>query len=189
MAKKEKEEKEKKDNKESESPQEKQLKELEDEISKLLDDMKVVLGEDSVPDVKVVSSNKISKKKILLFQLIEVFVSIAILVGLTGYIKWFRCDELYYYFIVIGGISILEFILGYLVNRFFVKQIFYSFGLLMLVPTIITFILAGFLIPLFGTINIGKLVLVGILYMIVKRILMKIIKGNNSSFRINKIKK
>ena len=189
MAKEDKNEEKEKEKKEEESSQDKQLKELEDEISKLLEDMKLVMGEESVPDVKVVSSNKISKKKILLFQLIEVLVSIAILVGLTGYISWFRCEKLYYYFIVIGGISILEFVLGYLVNRFLVKMIFYSFGLIMLVPTIVAFVLAGFIIPLFGTINIGRLVLVGVLYMIVKRILMRIIKGGNSSFRIKTIKK
>ena len=58
----------------------------------------------------------------------------------------------------------------------------------MLAPSIISFTIAGFLIPLVGTINIGKLMLVGILYMIVKRVLMRIIKGNNSSFRIKTIK-
>lgn len=187
--------KEKKDNekeekkKEEESSQDKKLKELEDEITKLLDDMKVVLGDDQVPDVKVVSSNKVSSKKLLLFQLIEVLISIAILVGLTGYISWFRCEELYSYFIVIGSMTIVEFILGFIINKFFVKAIFYSFGAILLVPTIIVFVVAGFVIPLFGTINIAQLIIVGILYMIAKRITMRFIKGDNSSFRITTIKK
>ena len=49
--------------------------------------------------------------------------------------------------------------------------------------------MGGLLIPLLGTIDVGRLILVGILYMIVKRIIMRLIKGNNSSFRIRTIKK
>lgn len=175
--------------KESLSPQDEQLKQLEDEIKGLLEDMKIMVGDDNVPDVKVVSSNKISKKKILLFQLIEWLLSIAILVGLTGYVKWFRCEKLYNYFIVIGGLTIIEFIISYLVNRFMVKAIFYSFGIIMLLPTVIAFTLGALLIPLVGTIDFGKLILVGILYMLVKRIIMRFIKGNNSSIKIKTIKK
>lgn len=169
--------------------QDEQLKQLEDEIKNMLEDMKVVLGDDAVPDVKIVSTQKVSKKKILLFQLIEVLLSIGILVGLTGYISWFKCDKLYFYFIVIGGMTIIEFILGYIVNRFMVKAIFYSFGLVMLVPSVIAFIFAGLLIPLVGAIDIGKLLIVCVLYMIIKRIIMRLIKGNNSSFRIQTIRK
>ena len=175
--------------KENLSPQDEQLKQIEDEIKGLLEDMKVMLGDENVPDVKVVSSNKISKKKVLLFQFIEWLLSIAILVGLTGYVKWFRCEELYTYFIVIGGLTIIEFIISYLINRFMVKLIFYSFGAILLLPTIIAFVMGGLLIPLLGTIDVGRLILVGILYMIVKRIIMRLIKGNNSSFRIRTIKK
>ena len=180
--------KEKEDKKKDESSQEKQLKELEEEISKLLDDMKVVLGDDQVPDVKVVSSNKIGWKKVFLFQVIEVLVSIVIMIGLTGYIKWFRCDELYKYFIVIGGMILIEFILGFVVNRFLLKAIFYSFGTVLLVPSIVAFTLAGFLIPLVGTIDVSLLIIVAILYMIAKRIIMRFIKGDNSSFRIKTVK-
>lgn len=180
---------EEKNEKKETSSQDEQLKQLEDEIQKMLDDMKVVLGDNQVPDVKVISSNKVSKKKILLFQAIEVLISILILIGLTGYIKWFRCDKLYDYFIIIGGITIIEFVLGYLINRFCVKAIFFSFGLITLVPTIVAFVFAALLIPLIGTISAGKLVLVGLLYMIAKRIIMRLIKGNNSSFRIKTIKK
>ena len=179
--------KEKEDKKE-ESSQEKQLKELEEEISKLLDDMKVVLGDDQVPDIKVVSSNKIGWKKVFLFQVIEVLISIVILVGLTGYIKWFRCDELYKYFIVIGSMTIIEFILGFVVNRFLLKAIFYSFGTVLLIPSVVAFTLAGFLIPLVGSIDITLLIIVAILYMIAKRIIMRFIKGDNSSFRIKTVK-
>ena len=180
-------EEEKKDNKPI--TQDEQLKQLEDEIKNLLDDMKLVLGEEGVPDVKVISSKKISKKKLLLFQFIEVLLSIGILVGLTGYISWFRCDKLYYYFIVIGGMSILDFALSYIINRFFVRVIFYTFGLVMIVPAIVVFILSGLVIPLFGTIDIGRLILVAILYIVVKRLIMFFIKGNNSNFHIQTIKK
>ena len=189
MDKNNKKEQEEKDKKQEESSDEKKLKELEEEISKLLDDMKVVLGDNEVPDVKVMSSNKVSGKKLILFQLIEVIVSIAILVGLTGYISWFRCDELYSYFIVIGGMTIIEFVLSYIINKFFLKAIFFSFGAILLVPTVAVFILAGFIIPLFGTIDISRLIIVGILYMISKRIIMRFIKGDNASFKIKTIKK
>ena len=185
--------KEKKDEKEKkekdDNSQDQQLKDLEKEIQNLLDDMKVALGDEQVPDIKIISAQKPNKKKMMLFMLLELLISIALMVGLTGYIKWFRCDHLYIYFLVILGIGILD-VLGYwVINRFFVKWLFYSFGSLFLVPKILIFVLTGFIVPLFGTLDIARMLIVALLYTVIKSIIMRIVRGNKTNISFNAIRK
>lgn len=191
MEDKDKEKKEEKEEKKEkpDNSQDEQLKQLEKEIENLLDDMKLALGDDNVPNIKIISAEKPSKKKVLLLMLIELLVSVALMVGLTGYIKWFRSDKLYIYFLVIFGIGLLDILGTWIINRFFVKATFYSFGTVYLVPKVVIFVLTGFIVPLLGTFDISRMIIVSILYIIIKSIIMKFIRGNKSNISFNAIHK
>lgn len=183
--KKDEQEKKEKDNKSTDQ----QLKDLEKEIQNLLDDMNVVLGDEQVPNIKILSTEKPKKKETIILMLVELLISIVLMVGLTGYIKWFRCDELYIYFLVILGIGILDILGNWVVHRFFIKWIFHSFGSLLLIPKIIIFVLTGFLVPLFGTLDIARLIIVALLYTVIKSIIMRFVRGNKSIISFKAIQK
>lgn len=169
--------------------QEEQIKKLEEELQAMIEDMKTVMGDDAVPDIKVMAAPPVSKKKRFLFGLIEILISILTIVALTGYIKWIKCDKIYFYFINMAVIIVIEFVLSWLIKRFGLKLIIYSFGAISYVPPIIGFLIVG--IFAFGaeTLDVGKTVLVGILYIIIKKLIMWLIKGAQKPIQIKEIKK
>lgn len=177
-----------KDNKEKNS-QEEEIKRLEKEIQDMIEDMKTVMGDDAVPDVKIMAAPPISKKRRFTFMLIEILISILSLVALTGYIKWIKCDKIYFYFINIGMIVLIESILSFLINRFGIKLIIYSFGTIIYVPAIIGFFVVGLLTLGITSLEIGKTILVCVLYLIIKKIIMWLIKGTSKPIQVKEIKK
>src|SRR5574344_2057024 len=95
--------------------QEEQLKDVEKELKNMIEDMKVVMG-DNVPEIKVMAIGPKEKKKILMYQIIEAFISIIVLIALIGYLDWIKSEKLYQFFIFAGGLVLIEFMLSYVIN-------------------------------------------------------------------------
>lgn len=169
--------KEKKDKVEKKDSRKEQLDKIQKELDDLVENMKVVTGE-NVPDLKITD---ITKKGIMqrkaTYTIIEVVLSIIILIALSGYFNWFAYRALWNVFVMIAIVVGIEFVLNFLINRFFIKLFIYSFGLIKIVPSIIGFVIACLFSPGISITNIGLGIIIFILYLIVKNVLMFLIEG------------
>lgn len=153
------------------------LAQIEEEIQNMIREMEMYVGENT-SNVKIMTITKEQKRVLLYYSIVEFVLSIVLLFSSIGYIKWVECDKLYQYFILIGGIVIFEFLIRYLIKKHFIRLMIMTFGAIILVAPLIGFVISLVFTPGVEILNYNALFLSFILYLIIKKIIMVIIKGD-----------
>lgn len=164
------------DNKENIDPEN-----MEEEVEKLLKEMEELLG-DNISNVKVVAIDQKQKNKLVIFQVIEIVLSVFLLFASIGYLGYLRCEELYQYFILVGGMVLLEYLFKYIIKKTLLKLIILTFGAITLLAPIISFILCLCFAPGVEIVDYGLLIVGFLAYLIIKKIFMSILMGNRMKF-------
>lgn len=154
-----------------------ELKQIEDDINRMVQEMEDYL-EKGMPNVKIITLDKRQKRIMTYHLIIEIVLSIVLLFSSLGYLKWLECDKLYQYFILVGGIVLLEYVTSYLIKKLFLKMVIFSGGLILYLAPIFGFIISVIFAPGAVVLNFGLMFVVLILYIIVKKIFMTFIKGD-----------
>lgn len=154
---------------------------MEKEVEKLLKEMEDLLG-DNISNVKVVAIDQKQKRKLFIFQVIEVVLSVILLFASIGYLEYVRCEELYQYFILIGGIVLLEYLFKYIIKKTLLKLIILTFGTITILAPILSFVLCLSFAPGVEIISYGLLIVGFIAYLIIKKIFMSFLMGNRIKF-------
>lgn len=128
-------------------------------------------------NLKMLELTKKEKIKVALLHVIEIVLSIVLLIASIGYLGWAKCDKIYEYFILIGGIVTIEYVLRLIIDRLFFKFVIISFGTIRLLPPLIAFIICSLLAPGVSIVSIGLLILSFVLYLIIKKVFMDILSG------------
>lgn len=155
----------------------KDLAEVEDEIQQMIREMEMYL-DDNTQKVKIVKITEEQRKAMRIYTLIEIILSIVLLFSSTGYIGWIECDKLYQYFILIGGIVLIEYLIKYILKKYFFRFLFITFGGILLIAPLVGFIVSIVFTPGANVVNYGLLILTFILYLVIKKIFMTIVKGD-----------
>lgn len=155
----------------------KDLAEVEDEIQQMIREMEMYL-DDNTQKVKIVKITEEQRKAMRIYTLIEIILSVVLLFSSTGYIGWIECDKLYQYFILIGGIVLIEYLIKYILKKYFFRFLFITFGGILLIAPLVGFIVSIVFTPGANVVNYGLLILTFILYLVIKKIFMTIVKGD-----------
>lgn len=158
-----------------------ELQQIEEEMEKMLQEMESYLGSE-VTNVKIVTIDKKQKRTLMIFNVLEIILSVVLLFSSIGYLKWVKCEKLYQYFILIGGIVLIEYLLRIFIKKVGLKLIILTFGAIFLVAPLIAFIICLSFTPGVEILNYGLLVIVFILYLLIKKVFMRFLTGTNSKF-------
>lgn len=158
-----------------------EIKQIEEEMQKMLDEMESYFG-NNVSNVKIITIDKKQKRIMTFHSVIEIILSVILLFASLGYLKWVACDKLYQYFIFIGGIVLIEYVLKYVIKKYAIKLIILSFGGFLLIAPLIGFIISVIFSPGVQVLNYGLLIIVFILYIVIKKIFMSFVKGDYRKF-------
>lgn len=158
-----------------------ELRQMEEEMEKMLQEMGNYLGSE-VSNVKIVTIDKKQKRMFMIFNMLEIILSVVLLFSSIGYLKWVKCEKLYQYFILIGGIVLIEYLLRFFIKKIGLKLIILTFGAIFLVAPLIAFIVCLSFTPGVEILNYGLLIIVFILYLLIKKVFMRFLTGNNAKF-------
>lgn len=154
---------------------------IQEEINKLREQIEMMTGEEA-PVIKVVNPQRISPKKYFLYVLLKMVLSIIILASLSGFIEWMDFNNILFALLTIISIVLVETILMVIINRFCIRWIFFTFGLINLVPVIISFVLAYNFAYNVSFPNVGKMILVAFLYIIIRKIVLRVMNSDDTRF-------
>ena len=158
-----------------------EMQQIEEEMAKMLQEMENYLGSE-VSNVKIVTIDKKQKRKFLIFHILEIVLSVVLLFASIGYLKWVACDKLYQYFILIGGIVLIEYLLRFFIKKVGLKLIILSFGAIFIVAPILAFVISLSFTPGVEVLNYGLLIVVFILYLLIKKVFMSFLTENGPKF-------
>lgn len=154
-----------------------EIEKIEEEMKKMISEMEEYIGSD-LSNIKIITIDKKQKKMLKIYSIIEVILSLILLFSSIGYFKWVKCDKLYQYFILFGGIIFLEYLFSYLLKKFALKFIILSFGLILYIAPLLGFIIGISFTPGVNVLSYGLLLVVFILYIIIKKFFLSFIKGD-----------
>lgn len=115
-------------------------------------------------------------KNVVLREILRIFISLLILTSVTGLMQWIQSEDLIYIVISILFIIVFEKVGYWIINRFLFIYKYKSLGLIMLIPTLISFILVCIIIPNIEIKSVWALLGAMILYLIFRRIMFSFIK-------------
>lgn len=162
--------KKKKDKKSSKERRLEETKKIEEELEELIDNLDTVLGENAVK-LRVPKLNKKQLKKISIYNKVEIFLSLLILVALSGFFSWFQYEKVFIIPISFVAIVAIDYLIMFFIDRYMVRLILFSLGLIKLVPSIISFLAVGLFMPYIKFNNFWLVSLVFVLYNAIRKII------------------
>lgn len=149
-----------------------------DEINKLIDNMETMTGE-KVDRKHIIAFTKPSLKDVFFQVLISTLFSFVLLTSLTGLIKWMEFTNIFNALLTIGFIVILEGVLCFFIDAYFTKLVFYTLGLIKVLPFIISLVLAYIFAYNVTFFSIWKIILVALIYAEVRKLFFMILGKKN----------
>ena len=176
-------------------PKEVQKELLDQNEQELIDELLKELDNDNITkdDIKII--NKTKKTSFLehtIVFLIKIVLNIAIIIGLSGFLKWGEWQTPFYLIYYILYVSLIDGIFSLLFKTLLKKWIFKTFGLILIVPSILSLIIS-LVFPIFVTIkSYGLLLIIFIVTVIIQKFILAYIlskMGNRLFSKKERIKK
>lgn len=161
-----------------------ELEKVNDELQKLFDDLSELVGEDN-GGVKVIKVNIPSKKERIINSIYKFIFSVILIIALSGFLNWCNYDNVYLFLVYVCSVALLELIIEKIITKYFIKYLVYSLGSLNLLAPILSFVILFFTFPFITMKNVILFIFVIILYMIIKKIFVRLIENIKTSKNTN----
>ena len=142
------------------------LKEIEEEMKKIIEE-NGSLPQDITNLEDLIKGSKL--QLIVAPNYYQIITFILVLCALTGFIDWFTYDKTIMIPILIGFITGIDYILCIIIDKFLSRWVIRTLGTIKLLPSIISFKLAGCLLKGITYISFGKVLIVFLCYNIFKK--------------------
>lgn len=163
---------------------EEEFQQTKKEIEELLKNISEMTGHDEA--IKMIDMKMPTKKERFFSALLKYGLSLILILAITGFIQWVYYDS---FLIMLGlGLSIvlLEYLMNFIIMFFFGKYILYSFGTINILPPILSIIICSIFFPFIEVVSVWLLVAVILIYMIVRKIMLSLLKDDSNKKRIIK---